>query len=570
MITLRKPRFPYDPSFFLVPLTPKNIQLYYMNQNQNLNQNQNQNLNQNQNQEQNISLSITDSSALNPQNIIMNNTTEYVNELYDKLTYLDMYGSTVVLFICLTLFVFCIYTYCQALQKKEALVNDWANQRCKPQYIPFAGYINSPDGKSAFDYTGENFQYCMQNILVNITGNALKPIELLLAGVTNFFSMLSGTINQIRTVLSILRDNVANFVQEILHRLLITIIPLQTIMIKVMDMFNKIQGIMMGSLYTILGAYVTLKSLMGAMMELVIRVLVIMTIIIVGLWASGPAFWTAAAGASVSYLAISIPLALVLFFMSDVLHIKTSAIPKLRRCFDGCTLIKMYDGTFKKISNVEPGQLLENGIKVTSKFKVDASNLKMFELHDIIVSETHIVKYNGKWIQIGDHPDSKKEIIYNKPFLYCLNTNSKEITINGTTFSDWDELYGEELDNVLHHISSCKEIHNPNDRENIHRYLEIGFESDTYVYLSDNTKKPIKYIKIGDKLSTKGTVYGIVEILNKNPKSNEKVFHLLTTNKLFEIDGKVIRDYNDAVDSICQSMNPRKSHFNTSRHIKNK
>ena len=163
---------------------------------------------------QNISLSITDSSNLKIKNAIMNTTTEYVNELYDKMTYLDMYGSTVVLFIALTLFVFCIYTYCQALQKKEALVNDWANQRCKPQYIPFAGYINSPDGKTPFEYTGENFQYCMQNILVNITGNALKPIQFLLAGVTNFFSLLRYSINQIRTVLSVLRDNIANFVQE--------------------------------------------------------------------------------------------------------------------------------------------------------------------------------------------------------------------------------------------------------------------------------------------------------------------------------------------------------------------
>jgi hypothetical protein len=223
----------------------------------------------------------------------------------------------------------------------------------------------------------------------------------------------------------------------------------------------------------------------------------------------------------------------------------------------------MYDGTFKKIKDIEPGQLTENGIIVTSKIKVDASNLKMFRLHDIIVSETHIVKYNGKWIQIADHPDSTpiNKDLYNEPFLYCLNTNSKEITINGTTFSDWDEIYGKELNNVLNYISQIYEVPNPNDRENIHRYLEVGFDSDTNVYLNDNTKKHIKFIKIGDKLSTKGTVYGIVEILNENQLSKEKVFHLLTTNKLFEIDGKVIRDYNDAVDSICQSMRPRKSHF---------
>ena len=46
-----------------------------------------------------------------------------------------------------------------------------------------------------------------------------------------------------------------------------------------------------------------------------------------------------------------------------------------------------------------------------------------------------------------------------------------------------------------------------------------------------------------------------------NPKGKGKVFHLLTTNKLFEIDGKIIRDYNDAVDSILTSTKPFKSIF---------
>jgi hypothetical protein len=102
----------------------------------------------------------------------MQNTSEYVNKIYDKMTYLDMYGSTVVLFICITLFVFFIYTFFQAIQKKQALVDDWTNQRCNPKYIPFAGFINAPDGTTAFQYTGENFQFCSQKIFVDIFGNA--------------------------------------------------------------------------------------------------------------------------------------------------------------------------------------------------------------------------------------------------------------------------------------------------------------------------------------------------------------------------------------------------------------
>ena len=76
----------------------------------------------------------------------------------------------------------------------------------------------------------------------------------------------------------------------------------------------------------------------------------------------------------------------------------------------------------------------------------------------------------------------------------------------------------------------------------------------------DGTKKHIKDVSIGDKLSTKGIVYGIVEIENKketilgNIKENENnniLYHLLVSNKLFETDGKIIRDYNDKIDFIC-------------------
>lgn len=492
----------------------------------------------------------------NYQKYKMLNTSDYINKIYDKMSYFDMYGSTVVLFICITLFVFFIYTLFQAIQKKQALADDWTNQRCNPKYIPFAGFINAPEGSTAFQYTGENFQYCTQKIFVDIFGNALKPIEFMISGLVNFFKMLSETVNQLRFVLSSLRDNIANFITEILRRVSIVLIPLQSVMSKVVDLLNKIKAVMTTSLYTILGSYMTLKSLLGSIMEMILKVMLIMTIIIFGLWASGPFAWPVAASATVAYLVTSITLSVILVFMSDVLHIKSSSIPKLRRCFDKNTTIKMFDGKMKPIKDIVVGDLLENGIFVTSKIKVDSSNLKMFRLKGIIVSETHVVKYKDKWIQIMDHPDAQELFVgtYNEPFLYCLNTSSKEITINGVTFSDWDELYGDELNLVLRYISSEFNVLIMNDRENIHRFLEKGFEYDANVYLADNTKRNIKHIKVGDKLSTNGTVYGIVEILNPNSKMiglDNKLYHLLVTNKCFETDFKIVRDYNDIIDSIC-------------------
>ena len=496
------------------------------------------------------------------------NTLSRINKLYDKQTYLDMYGATVVMFIFLTLLVFFLYTYFQVMQKRQDIVDDWATQRCNPKYMPFAGYITHPEGKTAFEYTGENFQYCVQNILVNITGNVVNPIQYVVGSLTLIFKMIQEAIQHIRQIMSVIRIRIATFADDILKRVLNLMIPLQALFISLMDAFNKIQGVMTASLFTMLGTYLTLKSLMGSIVELIIKLLIVLAVIIVGLWATPFTMPAAAAGTAV-FLSISIPMALIIYFMTEVLHVKTSALPKLRRCFDKHTSLKMYNGTTKEIQLIEPGELLENGIMVTAKFKVDSSNLKMYNSKGVIVSETHIVKYNNEWIQITQHPDAVALTnLYTEPFLYCLNTSNKEITINDVVFTDWDEIYGEELDNVSNYINTLNDVYqaepinNTNKFANFHRYLDTGFEKDTIVYLFDNTKKQICDIKIGDKLSTKGIVYGIVEIeTNKLSNVNnhfnlgtKKLHHLLITNKYFEINGKIIRDYNDNIDFICRAI----------------
>ena len=132
-------------------------------------------------------------------------------------------------------------------------------------------------------------------------------------------------------------------------------------------------------------------------------------------------------------------------------------------------------------------------------------------------------------------------------------------------FTDWDEIYDKTLDKVIFAVPQNIFISDPLvQKENIHNYLDVGFNSDMTIYLANNTKKQIKDISIGDVLSTKGIVYGIVEIENfydKNivdsilgnttNKSRNKLYHLLVSNKYFETDGKIIMDYNDKIDLIC-------------------
>lgn len=44
---------------------------------------------------------------------------------------------------------------------------------------------------------------------------------------------------------------------------------------------------------------------------------------------------------------------------------------------------------------------------------------------------------------VKDHPEAIEIHGYKEPFIYCLNTSSKEIILNGLEFLDWDELHDE-------------------------------------------------------------------------------------------------------------------------------
>ena len=247
------------------------------------------------------------------------------------------------------------------------------------------------------------------------------------------------SIQNIREVINKLRNNIKEFTENVLGRVLNVMIPIQKMFIALMDTFNKIQGIMTGGLYTMLGTYNTLQALMGAILELIIKVLITLVVIIVGLWVL-PFTWPAAASMSAVFLAIAIPLSIIIAFMTEVLHIKTSAIPKLR-CFDRKTKIYLYDNTFKFIEDVKIGDTCLDGSVITAKIKVTSKELDMYNLNGIIISGCHIIKYNNKWIPVREHPCSIRIHKYNEPYLYCLNTSTKTIILNNIIFTDWDEIY---------------------------------------------------------------------------------------------------------------------------------
>ena len=511
-----------------------------------------------------------------------------IKKMYEKLNYFDQYGGSVVLFIIITIILSLIVSYCFIMLNAQPIIDDWPNQRCKPNIIPFAGLITHPEGVSASDYTYENFTYCTQNILSSISGMALEPITFVINILNKMVEAIKNDIQNIRAMFDKVRSMFQEISQEIMGRIMNFTIPLQQIIISFKDLISKIQGTMTAGLFTLLGSYYTLKSLMGAIAQFIIIILIALAVMIAIFWII-PFTWGVAASMTVIFIAIAIPMAIILAFMIDVLHVKTSlGIPSVK-CFDKDTFITMNDGSKKKIIDIKNGDILLGNNEVTSCIKVTTKGSNLYNLDDIIVSDSHIVKYNGKWIPVSNHPDAIKYAFYNEPYLYCLNTKNKIITIENKIFTDWDEIYDNDIDEIINRNENIKNV------EDIHTYLDGGFVGSTKIKLKNGIYKQIKDIEIDDILEKGEKVYGLVKIngdnvnqqfkinLGKNifveggpnlsicdknfntstllfdnsnkillNNNHSELYHLLTDSKTFYVEKIKFYDYNAAIDLLLE------------------
>jgi len=512
----------------------------------------------------------------------INKTLDKVQSLYSKLGYFDMYGGSVLIFIILTIIVIIICSFCISKSNAQILIDDWPNQRCSVLVMPYAGYITHPEGTTAFDYTQENFNYCVQNILASITGPVVQPFGFITTIFASLINIVQNSLQSVRAVFDRIRYAIQGVIKNIMSRLINIFTPLQQIILATKDILNKMQGQMATILFSSLGAYYSLKSVIGAVVTFIINILIALAVIIIILMYI-PLTSFLAAPLMVIFVATAAFIAAILICVKIYLGMDGYTIPSMK-CFDKNTEIPMNDGSNKIISEIKVGDILLNNNEVTGVICVATAGSEMYYLDDIFVSDSHIVNYLGKWISAAKHPESMKCAEYNEPYLYCLNTSSKTIVINNTTFTDWDEVYSKDI-----------EYMKLNGLDLIHYHLDGGFVGTTLVKLLRGERKQIKDIFIDDVLENGEKVYGVVEINGANlceqfkfilgenvveggpnlvfckevekistlgfknkillERKHNKLYHLLTDKKTFTIENIQFCDYNAAIDIFLEKNN---------------
>jgi len=504
-----------------------------------------------------------------------------IKHLYKNLSYFDQYGTSIIICIILLTILFWIHGYYTIMTNIQPIKDNWLKYRCSPKVIPFAGLINKPDNQTATEFTQDNFTQCVQEMLKPITKRAVSPFDYMTSSFLKVFQVILVAVKQIRELTNSIREKFAEIAKNIMGRLINFLIPLQQIIIAFKDTMAKVVGIMQASINTCVGSIFAMKSVLGVIVTSAIQVLLIMVAVLIALiiimvivffFLPGYFFYVAAlVGTYTSFYTTIVGLLLfIIAFLQINLGIQQEGvIPGLpdvpRLCFDKDTPVVLLNNTIKPFCDICVGDVLCDGGVVTATLILDARGVKMYDLNGVIVSARHAVRHNDRWVFVCDHPQAKLLDRYNEPYIYCMNTTTKQFTIKNSLFVDWDEIY-DDVKAVLDKTYENEHGSVPTSLDYIHEYYDGGFEEDVEILLESGDTMPINRMRVSLRLPDGVVVRGIVKIdktrikntaniykntdkSNNLAKNTDFVYHLLTNKGYFYVGKNKINDYNDYVDS---------------------
>lgn len=446
-----------------------------------------------------------------------NHIFEKINKLYEKSGYLDRHGLDIFMTVVLCIVFMLAISYYHILNNLQPIKADWENQRCSPGVIPFAGIINKGPDDTAFEYTNENFEQCINTILSSIVDNAFQPFYYLLNVITAQFKTLTQAITAIRGQFNKIRVNIRLFLEDIMGRALNITVPIVNLFIVMKSMIGKIQGTITSAIYTLLGSYFGIKSLLLFFIGVVLKILHALVGTIAGLWVASiflPFLIPTAITTTTIMGIILIPTIIIQVMMSNVMELSTGPPPGVPSCFEGKTPVTLQDGSSVDMKSVKIGSVLNDGSRVNAVMKLSSHNQTIYQIGDVIVTGNHSIHHDRMgWISVERHPDSVfiDRDAFKDPFVYCINTNTKVIKIGTYTFADWDDL--DDID--LSHLKQQGPLSTSFDMENIHKVLGAGFHEDCLVKLKDGKVISIADVKVNDLLSGGERVCGVVRISGK-------------------------------------------------------
>lgn len=446
---------------------------------------------------------------------------EKINKIYD-ITFFDRYIVSILSMIA----IFGIFGYLHArlyfFSNIHKYKETWPTSRCDPDKQLFAGYVYpNVDGTYNSEYASQNFAHCSEKTLENVVETATGPINETIGENFKVFTVFSEVLDNIRKQIASLKDGVNNLVGNLFNQVAATLINVQKMILPIKDVFNKFLGMLVTCLHVTTGSVMSLNTLLGAMMEFLLMVVTV-TFAAAIVFALGIFTWPISVGLIIFGVLVLTLVIIVGKAMPELFELYKLRIPRKPRlkkpfCFGEDTQVRLFIGKYKNIASVKIGDMLRDKSVITSVFKVNPMDEHLYNIKNtnIFVTALHKVYHINKWIDARDHPGAvciNKHIDKKKVKLFCFNTSSKIIELEGYKFLDYDEMNTKELKKLKVGVN------------NLHHEYDGGLNRNTMIPMNNGTQKPIYKIVPGDILKGNNMVDCVCLIDGIDIKGHFKYF----------------------------------------------
>jgi hypothetical protein len=383
-----------------------------------------------------------------------------------------------------TLAFISIFAYSYAQLELEEIKANWNKRRCEPLVMVMAALIQVDPKKDPNTMAIENFQFCIGKIIDSSIAIFLAPMLQLFTFQMDATKPITDSMNYLRGMAASLLKPLNDLFNTLWAKLMVVVYQSARIFFQLYSSMDRVFGIATASVFAGMSMYKGIQNAMGFVIQVIIAILIILCVLVVFLFF---VMWPV------------IPLILTMIgILSTTVYAANVSGMSGSFCVAPWTMVKTKMG-YKRVHELIPGEELDDGV-IEGILKVEGGSC--VRIDGIIISKTHLIKYEGKWIMAGEHPAA--EVADYVGLLYCLNTSTREWTVKGRDtdhiLRDW-----EELPDSKESDAAWEEFINSILNKGVLKHSSPGrglFGEATIIYTLDS-EKPISKVVIGDYIRDK-------------------------------------------------------------------
>ena len=403
------------------------------------------------------------------------------------------------LFVLTFIFLF-VFAYAFADLELASVRANWNERRCEPLVMLMAQKVPTDPSVDTSAFASENFSFCMGKIIDSVLATAFKPVMGIFNKQVNIAEQAQGMANTMRTSATSLMKPITEMFQKFFDKIKYTTFQIFRIFFKIQSAIDRISAVAAASVFAGMSMYQGILNAVDFVVKVVFIILGILVALVIFLF---------------FIMAPFIPTILATIGVLVAAGIGAAEDMKGSFCVAPDTLVKMVDGGWKSVIDIQAGDELWGGSVVEGVLEVMAKDECCVDIDGLIISKSHLLSYKGVWIFAGDHPNAIKAEKQPKR-LFCLNTSDRCWTVKtmkeDIVLRDWEEL--PEDDEVYNWEALIFELLNRQAIVSTAAWAAPGrglFGGETKVHCCGRGIIPIRDVKVGDWVMDQYFAYGISE-----------------------------------------------------------